>query len=100
MGRGLPKRPVRVSCIGLAFVDMHSQARKALSVNGYVLPTEKLRHDTLDALALSAAMFVELVGTVPALFKADVDSAFRRIPVKREERWMCGIVFMVDGQVA
>ena len=31
--------------------------------------------------------------------KADVDAAFRRIPIKPDERWMCGIAFMVDGQV-
>ena len=46
------------------------QARKKNSVNGFVLPTEKLKHDTLDALALSASMFVDLVGQIPALFKA------------------------------
>jgi hypothetical protein len=39
------------------------------------------------------------VGEVPYLMKADVDAAFRRIPVKPDERWMCGIAFMVDGQV-
>ena len=39
------------------------------------------------------------VGEVPHLMKADVDAAFRRIPVKPDERWMCGIAFMVDGQV-
>ena len=42
-------------------------------------------------------LFRKLNKEVPSLFKADVDSAFRRIPVKPEERWMCGIAFMVDG---
>ena len=36
---------------------------------------------------------------VPHLWKADIDSAFRRIPVKPDDRWLCGIAFMVDGQV-
>ena len=44
-------------------------------------------------------LFKKLNGDCPSLFKADVDSAFRRIPVKPEERWMCGIAFMVDGEV-
>ena len=43
--------------------------------------------------------FKWLAGEVPSLFKADVDSAFRRIPVRPEERWMCGIAFVVDGEV-
>ena len=44
-------------------------------------------------------LFKKLNGDCPSLFKADVDSAFRRIPVKPEERWMCGIAFMVKGEV-
>ena len=43
--------------------------------------------------------FKRKVGVVPHLWKADVDSAFRRVPVKPEDRWLCGIAFMVDGQV-
>ena len=39
------------------------------------------------------------MGMVPHLWKADIDSAFRRVPVKPEDRWLCGIAFMVDGQV-
>ena len=74
------------------------QARKEFSVNGHVMPTEKLRHDTLDALALAASMFVDLVGVVPALFKADVDSAFRRIPIMPQHRWACGVGFRLLDQ--
>ena len=44
-------------------------------------------------------LFKKEVGHVPHLWKADIDAAFRRIPIKPEERWMCGIAFMVDGQV-
>ena len=31
--------------------------------------------------------------------QADVDAAFRRIPIAKEHRWACGVAFMVDGQV-
>ena len=31
--------------------------------------------------------------------KADVDSAFRRIPIKPEHRWACGIAFRAGGKV-
>ena len=40
------------------------------SVNGHTAPSEKLSHDTLDALAEAMAMFVDKVGEVPGLFKA------------------------------
>ena len=43
--------------------------------------------------------FKRKVGVVPHLWKADIDSAFRRIPVKPDDRWLCGIAFMVGGQV-
>ena len=31
--------------------------------------------------------------------QADIDSAFRRIPVKADHRWACGIVFKHEGVV-
>ena len=68
-------------------------------MNGFVMPTERLNHDTLDAPALSASMFVDLVGEVPALFKADVDSAFRRIPVLPQHRWACGVAFKMRDTI-
>ena len=43
--------------------------------------------------------FKKVGGRAPHLMKADVDSAFRRVPVKPDERWMCGVAFMVNGQV-
>ena len=71
----------------------------AESVNGHTIPTEKLGHETLDHLAEAMALMVELTGEVPGLFKADVDSAFRRIPIRASQRWLCGIAFMVGSQV-
>ena len=87
------------------------------SVNGYVNPCEKMKNETIDKFtqvrscvswALGGVgwplpkvleLFKKEVGHVPHLWKADIDAAFRRIPIKPEERWMCGIAFMVDGQV-
>ena len=44
-------------------------------------------------------MCAPFAGEVPSLFKADVDSAFRRIPIAPEHRWAAGVAFKVNGQV-
>ncbi len=103
-GAGMERRPTK-------------KARKEASVNGYTAPAEKISHDTLDALAAALCKYVEVVGSVPGLIKvgrgfchkfvhrvscssvqADVDAAFRRIPVAAEHRWACGVAIVVDGQ--
>ena len=73
--------------------------RKEHSVNGHVMPEEKMKHDTLDELCAVMSLFVELTGKVPGLWKADVDAAFRRVPVRADHRWACGIAFVVKGVV-
>ena len=75
------------------------KARKEYSVNGHVKASEKLHHDTLDALALAMRKYVEQLGCIPGLLKSDIDSAFRRVPVAPEHRWACGVAFVVDGDV-
>ena len=77
-----------------------SDSRKAHSVNGHTAPAEKLCHDTLDALASAMSLFVSSVGEIPGLLKADIDSAFRRIPIRADHRWACGVAFLVRGMVA
>ena len=67
--------------------------RKAGSVNGHTAPNEKLGHDSLDAFADLIAQFIEDVGVIPGLMKADISSAFRRIPICPEHRWAAGIAF-------
>ena len=69
------------------------------SVNGMTCASEKLAHDTLDDLASALVSFVTLSSSVPGLLKADIDSAFRRVPVKPEHRWLCGVAFRKQGQV-
>ena len=73
---------------------------KADSVNGCTAPSEKMKHDTLDALAIGMSVFVDTVREVPGLFKADVDSAYRRVPIRPEHRWACGVAFRVKEQVS
>mgnify|MGYP006979709385 FL=1 len=44
-------------------------------------------------------MFVAVLGEIPGLFKADIDAAFRRIPIKPAHRWACGITFRALNKV-
>ena len=44
-------------------------------------------------------MFVAVLGEIPGLFKADIDAAFRRIPIKPARRWACGITFRALNKV-
>ena len=41
-----------------------------------------------------------VLGEIPGLFKADIDAAFRRIPIKPAHRWACGITFRALNKVA
>jgi hypothetical protein len=78
-------------------------AGKEASVNGATSPQEKMSHDTLDLLAEVLCLFRGCVpdtwvGETPGLFKADIDSAFRRIPVRATDRWACGLSFAARGK--
>ena len=42
---------------------------------------------------------VEVTGEPPGLWKADIDSVFRRVPVAADQRWTCGVAFMYMAQV-
>ena len=74
-----------------------SDRGKEDSTNGFTVMQEKMTHDTIDSLAEASSLFVERVGAVPALLKADIDSAYRRIPVKEMHRWATGVAFMARG---
>ena len=89
--------------VKLRAVDHFSWAatRKRLrdSVNGCTRPAEKMGHDTLDVLAGIMKRMQNVGHFIPGLWKADVDAAFRRIPVRPSQRWACGVVYVVDGMV-
>ena len=71
-----------------------SQGRDG-SVNGHTAMEEKLRHNTLDNLSDGMIAHKRCIGKPPGLFKADIDSALRHVPIKPEHRWACGIAFRV-----
>ena len=50
------------------------KARKEASVNGHTAASEKMRHDTLDALTLVMRLHVEMMGSVPGLIKVYISS--------------------------
>ena len=66
---------------------------KAASINGHCVPSESLHHDHLDVLLATMARAKQLMGGTPAMFKADIDSAFRRIPICKEHWWAAVVVF-------
>ncbi len=98
------------------------RARKSGSVNGFTFPAEKMHHHTLDAVVEAMRVHVEALGDVPGLYKAspavgffvlacargalhscwqvDVDSAFRRVPIRPSDRWACGIAFKCGEEVS
>ena len=44
------------------------------------------------------ARVYRLLGEIPALWKLDVKSAFRIIPVMVEHRWACAVVYKFKQQ--
>ena len=61
--------------------------------------TEKLAYESLDELLASARAIGTHVQKDLALWKADIDSAFRRIPIKPQHRQFAHIVFRCDGSI-
>ena len=73
-------------------------AAKLGSVNGYSAACEQVTHDHLDKLMAMLHEAKLVTGVVYALFKADIDSAFRRIPIAPDDVWAAWIVFLFQGQ--
>ena len=74
-------------------------AQKLNSVNGHTMATEKLSHEALDQICAAMQELQRLTDSTPGLWKADVDSAFRRVPINPQQRWCCGIAFKWQGKV-
>ena len=73
----------------------HKRTRKemkASSVNGIAFVPEKVKHDHLDDLAAAMTMCKDAFNMDPALWKADIDAAFRRVPLKPKHRF--GVLFV------
>ena len=73
--------------------------RKESSVNGHTEVPEKITHDHLDDLVASMRKAVAEDCYLPALWKLDVDSAFRRVPLHPDHRWAAAVTFMHDDKV-
>ena len=89
---------------------------KSQSVNGHFTPDRAIKHDHLDDLlaamkllhettgqveAFAFAMFLcmRLAGLqVPRLWKADIDAAFRRVPLKESHKWAAAVAYMFKGE--
>ena len=72
---------------------------KAESLNGHCVPRESIHHDHLDVLMQAMTVGKELSGRTYGMFKADIDSAYRRIPIMAHHLWACWIAFMCGGDV-
>ncbi len=54
---------------------------KLASVNGHCCIPEQTHHDHLDDLFGATRLFIEQVGQLPGIWKADIDAAFRYLCV-------------------
>ena len=62
-------------------------------VNEACQPVEQLKLDGADVLVCALRTYRRLCGVAPSLFKADVDSAYRRVPIQPGERWCVHAVY-------
>ncbi len=65
-------------------------------VNAITQASEKLHHDSIDALFKSVRWLVR-TGRKVQLWKADIDAAYRRVPICPEHRWAAGVTFAHEG---
>jgi hypothetical protein len=70
----------------------------ASETNSTTQPTAKLKCDGADALSSLGVYFTRKTGEVPMFWKADIDKAYRRLPVKPEDRWLVWVAFTHDGR--
>ena len=82
---------------GCVFLFVRSRKEtKAASINGHSLMPGKIKHDHLDSLLALLRLVKREIGVVPKLWKADIDSAFRRIPLCSEHAWAAGTSLVCD----
>lgn len=83
-------------CLKLQAVDDESDT----GVNACALLNSKMQTDGIDLLVRTAVLLQRATGRTPLhLSKADTDSAFRRIPVRPDHRWMAAVLFAIDDGV-
>ena len=69
----------------------------AAGVNPVTSLPQGITHHTIDHLWECCRLFKSKVGRRPALFKIDVDAAYRRVPIAPAHRPLCTVVFLHNG---
>lgn len=93
-------------------------AVKAESINGHYTMPSAVVHDHLDDLLATMRLHFKLIGKAslactflvacafpphfcfaqaPGLVCADIDSAFRRLPLCKQHRWAAGVTYLYKG---
>ena len=62
-------------------------------VNEATQPQERLRYDGVDLLCTACRLFRSHAGVSPHLWKADIDSAYRRVPLRASHRRLAMVAF-------
>ena len=70
----------------------------ASGVNPAWTPVERFAHDHLDKLLEIIKRTRETTGVTPMAWKADVDAAFRRIPVIKSHRRFLWVIVQLYGE--
>ena len=70
---------------------------KEQSINGHCELPAKVSHDHLDGMLQLLRVVFALTGAVPWLWKADIDAAFRRVPLMGAHIWASGVAYLVDN---
>ncbi len=92
--------------IGPQFLSTHKRASNARSRlhrythengNAATAPTEKLRCDTLDAFYILLNEMSLRTRDDIAMWKADIDAAYRRAPIKKAHHELSAITFKQRG---
>jgi hypothetical protein len=69
----------------------------AAGVNEHTTLTTPPACHTVDHLHESTKLFRTATGELPAFYKVDLDSAFRRVPLAPDQRRLCTVVFRHAG---
>lgn len=69
------------------------------SINGHVDVVNPITHDHLDGLQEAMRLQHEASGCAPGLWKADIDAAFRRVPLREDHKWAAVVAYCYKGEV-
>ncbi len=68
-------------------------------INMATAPSEKLHYEGLDHAIAGFTVVQSRLGSKLKLWKADIDSAFRRIPIQADQRNLGWVTFRTQGKV-